>query len=370
MHVMFPVRYSPLLKSTVRFEMRVVFSTVVFSTKVQRVIISKDRRMNIAIGYPALPIHLERIRNIDPDFTVNLYDPTDLTDALCESDILCGHVKGPVDWESVISAGKLKWIQSSAAGTDHCLPKQVIESDILVCSASGVFANQVAEQTMALLYGLIRSLPVFFRQAQQKQFVRQPTDDLHGKSIGIIGYGGNGQRIAELLAPLGCRISATDLFAGEISSEFVNVYSHEDLETVLQSSDVVIATVPLTEQTYEMFDQHAFASMKRGAYFINVARGQVVNESALIDALDGHLSGAGLDVTATEPLPESSPLWEKENVIITPHVGAQSSRRVDDSTELFCQNLARFIDGQPLFNLVDKRLGFPRPKHRRPIGKR
>ena len=324
--------------------------------------------MNITIGYPALPIHIERIRNIAPDFTVKLFDPTDLTHALCESDILCGHVKGPVDWEKVVATGKLRWIQSSAAGTDHCLPAQIVESDILVCSASGLFANQVAEQTIALLFGLVRSFPLFFRQFARREFVRKPTDELHGKSIGIIGFGGNGQRIAQLLAPLGCKIVATDLFAGEVSNEFVSVYSHDDLELVLGLSDIIIVTVPLNENTFEMFNSITFSKMKAGAYFINVARGQVVDEGALVAALDGHLSGAGLDVTATEPLPTESPLWEMENVLITPHVGAQSSRRLDDTTDLFCNNLLRFISGQPLVNLVDKALGFPRPQDRLKVG--
>lgn len=326
--------------------------------------------MNIAIGYPAHPNHLDQIRKTLPNITVDSHDPTDLTDALCHSDIFCGHIRGPVDWDRVISSGKIRWIQSSAAGTDHCLPKQIVQSDILVSSASGVFANQVAEQTMALLLSLIRSLPTFFRQSTRKQFVRQPTDDLHGKNVGIIGFGGNGQRIAQVLEPFGCTIQATDLFADAISFDGVEIFSPDQLDIVLTNSDVVILTLPLTELTYEMFNEAKFLQMKTGAYFINVGRGSIVNEQALIGALDTTLAGAGLDVAPIEPLPVESPLWDHEKVVITPHVGAQSRHRIDDTTNLFCENLVRFANHQPLINLVDKSLGFPRAENRLIVGKR
>jgi D-3-phosphoglycerate dehydrogenase len=129
-----------------------------------------------------------------------------------EADIYCGHAKVPIDWERVTQLRRLKWIQSSAAGLDHCLTPAIVDSNILVSGASGLFADQVAEQTMALLYGLIRKLPVFFRGQQAKQYLRHPTDDLHGKVVGIVGFGCNGQRIAELLKPIAGRIIATDYF--------------------------------------------------------------------------------------------------------------------------------------------------------------
>ena len=130
--------------------------------------------------------------------------------------LFCGHGRhGQIDWDQVVANGRLRWIQSSAAGLDHCLVPAVVNSDILVSGCYGLFCDSVAEQTMALLYGLMRGLPRFFRAGLKKEFVRQPTDDLHGKTIGIVGFGGNGQRIARLLQPLGNRILATDLYADE-----------------------------------------------------------------------------------------------------------------------------------------------------------
>jgi D-3-phosphoglycerate dehydrogenase len=135
----------------------------------------------------------------------------------------------------------------------------------------------------------------------------------------------------------------------------------DQLDDVLEQSDVVILCVPLNDDTHHLIDAGRFERMKRSALLVNVARGPVVDEAALIDALaSGRLSGAGLDVAEVEPLPSDSPLWDLPQVIITPHVGAQSTRRADVTTAFLARNLRRFLAGQPLLNLVDKRLGFPR----------
>ncbi len=205
---------------------------------------------------------------------------------------------------------------------DHCLTADVVRSPILVTSASGLFADQVAEQTLALSLGLLRSLPVFFRAAQQKEFVRRPTADLHRTTIGILGFGGNGRRLAQLLAPFRTRLLATDYFPVDRPAYVERLLPPEGLDEVLRQSDIVILCVPLTQQTRGMIDRRALQIMKPGSVLINVARGPVVVEDALVAALEsGHLSGAGLDVTEIEPLPVTSRLWDLPNVIITPHVG-------------------------------------------------
>jgi D-3-phosphoglycerate dehydrogenase len=185
---------------------------------------------------------------------------------------------------------------------------------------------------------------------------------LHGKTVGIIGLGGNGRRIAEVLAPFRVRVLATDMFPRDKPTAVEAVYPAEDLRDVLSQVDIVILCVPLNAQTHHLIDAAALAKMKPGAILINVARGPVVDEAALVSALEaGHLSAAGVDVTEVEPLPAASPLWDMPNVIITPHVGAQSAKRIDDSTDLFCENLERYLRGERLRNVVDKQLGFPRP---------
>jgi D-3-phosphoglycerate dehydrogenase len=243
---------------------------------------------------------------------------------------------------------------------DHCLVPSVVSSDLLVTSASGLFADQVAEQTLALLLGLLRGLPAFFRSMLRKDFVRRPTRDLHGATIGIIGLGGNGRRIAEVLAPFRTRILATDLFPCDRPPHVEALWGADRLDEVLPLADVLILTVPLNEQTRGMIGRRELSLMQRGSLLINVARGPVVVEADLVAALEaGRLAGAGLDVTEVEPLPRESRLWDLPNVLITPHVGAQSARRYDDATRLFCDNLRRYLAGEALVNVVDKQLGFP-----------
>jgi len=321
--------------------------------------------MNIVLCFPVTEDQVEQIAAVDGVTKVINAGQERIGEEIFQADIFCGHAEVPVGWPEVVRQGKLEWSPSSAAGLEPCLVPGVIDSQIPVTSASGLFANQVAEQTFSLLFGLIRSAPVFFHSQQQKIFERLPTDDLHGKKIGIIGLGGNGKRIAQLLAPFGNQILATDYYPDQPIPESVSqIFPHNQLEEVLSQVDVVILTIPLNRHTLRLIGKEQLSAMKKGAYLINVARGQVVDEQALVEALDsGHLKAAGLDVTFEEPLPAASPLWEMDNVMISPHVGAQSKFRVPRTVDFFCENLRRFFDQKPLVNLVEKELGFPRPEN-------
>ncbi len=317
---------------------------------------------SIVLGYPVEAQHVKRFETAFPAAHIIDAGQEHIATEIFKADIFVGHAKVPVDWERVVKQGKLKLIQSSAAGLDHCLVPSVIASEITVCSASGLFANQVGEQTLALLLGLLRRLPVFFHQTQAKEFVRRPTDDLRGKRVGIVGLGGNGRRLAQLLAPFQVSLRATDYYPVRQPLEVQELWGAERLMELASQSDILILSLPLNTSTHRLISEQVIRALPRGGYLINVARGQVVDEEALIRALqDGHLQGAGLDVTYDEPLPKSSRLWELPNVIITPHVGAQARTRVDDSTELAIVNLNRYFRGESLLNVVDKNLGFPHP---------
>ena len=323
---------------------------------------SSDDVTNIVLCYPVLDKHVAWIQQAVPHANIINAGQERIHEAIFEADIFVGHAKVRVDWDRVVRQNRLKFIQSSAAGLDHCLVPSVINSDITVCSASGLFADQVAELTLALLLGLLRGLPIFFRQSLKKEFVRQPTGDLHGKRIGIIGLGGNGRRLAQLLHPFRTTISAVDFYPVIKPQEVENLWGADQLLRLAAQSDILILAVPLNETTRGLIDRSVFEAMPRGSYFINVARGSCVDESALIASLERrHLAGAGVDVTDIEPLPIESPLWSLPNVIVTPHVGAQAASRVDDSTKLACENLSRYMRQESLLNIVDKRLGFPHP---------
>ena len=205
-------------------------------------------------------------------------------------------------------------------------------------------------------------MPTFYKAQEAREFIRRPTGDLHGKTVGILGFGGNGRRLADVLSIFDCRIVATDKFPINKPDCVDELLPENQFGKVLAQSDVVILCVPLTDETRGMIDAAALQQMKPSSLLVNVARGPVVCESDLVAALqDGVIAGAGLDVTEVEPLAPESPLWEMSNVVITPHVGAQSARRVPDTVDLFCENVMRFQAGRPLINQVDKRLGFPVP---------
>ena len=322
--------------------------------------------MRIVLCYPIEKRHYEQICASAPGHEVIDAGQERIAAELLDADIFCGHAKVPVSWAEAVRRGRLQWIQSSAAGLDHCLTPETRASPIVVTSASGLFAEAVAEQTLALLLGILRSLPVFFRAQERREFVRRPTRDLHHTTVGIVGLGGNGIRIAEVLRPFRTRLIATDMFADEQPSCVDALWPADQLDRLLAESDIVVLAAPLNAQTHGMIGAAQLARMKPGAILINVARGPIVVERDLVASLQsGKLGGAGLDVTEVEPLPVDSPLWDLPHVIITPHVGAQSLRRADNTTNLICDNLRRYFSGQPLLNLVDKQLGYPSPAARR-----
>lgn len=317
--------------------------------------------MRIVLCYPVEERHIGEIARLAPGAEIVDAGQERVATELLEADIFCGHAKVPVDWDAVVRRGRLRWIQSSAAGMDHCLVPSVIASEIVVTSASGVLADQVAEHTLALITSWLRSIPVFLRAQEKQEFIRRPTRDLHRATVGIVGFGGNGRRLAKVLAPLKTCLLATDMFPVDCPSYVHALWPADRLNDLLAASDIVILALPLNAETRGLFDAGRLARMKRGALLCNVARGPIVVTSDLIGALEsGHLGGAVMDVTDPEPLPSGHPLWSAPRVIITPHVGGQCATRIDDMTALFCENLERFHSGRPLVNyLADKRLGFP-----------
>ncbi len=315
----------------------------------------------IVLCYPVEPKHIEQIAAAMPDAEIVDAGQERIAEELFAADIFCGHAKVPVDWDGVVRQGRLRWIQSSAAGMDHCLVPSVIESDIAVTSASGVLADQVAEHTIALITGWCRGLPVFFRAQAKKEFVRRPTRDLTRSTVGIVGLGGVGRRLAHLLSAFDTRILATDMFPVDKPDCVEALWTADRLEDLPSEADFLVLCLPLNDSTRGLIDASIISKMKPGALLVNVARGPLVVTADLIDALEsGRLAGAVMDVTDPEPLSPESRLWDMPNVIITPHVGGQSSWRIDNMTTMFCRNLQRWNAGLTLINyLTDKRLGFP-----------
>jgi phosphoglycerate dehydrogenase-like enzyme len=317
-------------------------------------------RKRIVLCYPVEPHHVAQIAKNAPDYEVVDAGQEHVAEELINADIFCGHPKVPVSWDEVGRRERLLWIQSSAAGLDHVLVPSVVESNIIVTSASGVLANQVADHTIALTTALLRSFPIYFRAQQKREFIRRPTRDLHGARIGIIGLGRNGRRLAEVFSAFNTKIVATDWWPGPKPPQVEKMLPADAVDEILPHIDILILAAPLTKHTRNMIDARRLAMLPKNALVINVARGPLVVTEDLVAALEsGHIGGAGIDVTEPEPLPVESRLWDEPNVIITPHVGGQSATRADDMTNFFCENLRRYLANEPLINLVDKRLGFP-----------
>src|SRR4051812_13625447 len=317
-------------------------------------------KKRIVLCYPVEPRHVAQIAENAPGYKVIDAGQERVAAELLDADIFCGHPKVPVSWDEVGRRQRLLWIQSSAAGLDHVLVPTVVESNIIVTSASGVLANQVADHTIALTTALLRSFPTYFRAQQKREFIRRPTRDLHGSRIGIIGLGRNGRRLAEVFSAFHTKIVATDWWPGPKPPQVEKMLPADGVDEILPHIDILILAAPLTNHTRNMIDARRLALLPKRALVINVARGPLVVMDDLIAALEsGHLGGAGLDVTEPEPLPIESRLWDQPNLICPPPVGGQSAPRADDMTNFFCENPRRYLTGEPLINLVDKRLGFP-----------
>ena len=250
-------------------------------------------------------------------------------------------------------AKKLKLIQSISAGVDM-YDKDVLRAHgIRLASAAGVNAAAVAEHAMALTLALYRRLPEARDNQTQKHWrgmisqISAREDQLTGKTILIVGMGRIGGRLAKLARAFDMRVLAIKRDPSSGAEGADAVYGNDRLVELLGEADVVALTCPLTPQTENLIDARALAAMRPSAYLINVARGRVVHEAALIEALSGgRIAGAGLDVTVEEPLPPASPLWAMPNVLITPHTAGETQRYEDGVIDLLLENLDRLRRGE------------------------
>jgi phosphoglycerate dehydrogenase-like enzyme len=265
-------------------------------------------------------------------------------------------------WQDGLLAktGKLAYIQSIGAGTDQFPRERLAERGIRLASAQGVNARAVAEHAMALILALARKLPQA-RDHQAKKVWRgmigditRREDELGGKTLLVIGLGGIGGRLARLAKAFDLRVIGIRKNPAAGADGADAVHGIEALHRLLPEADFVALTCPLTRETEKLIDATAFRAMRSTAYLVNVARGRVVDEAALTAALvERHIAGAALDVTAEEPLPPSSPLWEMEQVLITPHTAGETRRYEDNVLDILEENLDRLWRGTtPLKNQI------------------
>lgn len=252
-------------------------------------------------------------------------------------------------------APNLKWIQLSSAGFEH-LDESILRSDIEITNSSGVHGISIAEHILMLMLMFLRKAQHLLNSKNHHQWKPYIPVELRGRTIVIIGMGHLGLEVANMARALGMNILATDIIYPSLTKGVagIEVMSPPHLiHEMLSKSDFVVITVPQTKQTEALIGENELKSMKRSAYIINVSRGPIIDEGALVKALEeGWISGAGLDVFNTEPLPPDNKLWDLPNVIISPHIAGSSDQHDKRLTDLVCTNIMRYLNGEHLLNIV------------------
>lgn len=318
--------------------------------------------MKLLIPQALAPLIEPRLAEMAPDLTVVRFDDTGEP----EGDV--SDVTMLLRWWTPVSALRrvlaaapnLRWIHTPSAGVEHLLIPEILERDIVLTNSAGAQAIPIAE--FVLMYMLNHAKRAFdFKALAPEEWDRGddiPCDELFERTLLIIGYGNIGAEVAKRARAFGMRILASrrhprptdgvDLMVGE-----------NGWRDLLPQADYVVIATPLTAATRGMFDADAFRRMKSSAYLINIARGQIVDTDALLEALhSGRIAGAALDALPVEPLPPDHPLWKAPNVWITPHISYSSPRTRERTVNLFFENLRRYLNGEPLLNVVDKAAGY------------
>ena len=314
--------------------------------------------MKILINTEITSDHRQQIQSVSTDFRI--VEPEDEVARLAEmpdTDVVFGGFNRLL----FEAAEHLKWVQVLGAGVDGLLFPEFVQSEVVLVSAKGFVGPHLADQTWALILGLLRGVGRAVRERtwENHMSIRSETWELAGQTLGIVGLGGTGIDVAKRAQGFDMRVIAVDPEDVDAPSFVHEVWKMNRFYDLLAESDIVSICAPLTVETHGMFDYEAFQRMKPRALLINVTRGKIVDERSLLRALDEDLiGGAGLDVTPKEPLPQNSPLWDMPNVIVTPHVAGGSPIRLDRTVGLFCDNLERFLVGKPLLSVIDKRKGY------------
>ncbi|TBL71577.1 D-2-hydroxyacid dehydrogenase [Paenibacillus thalictri] len=302
---------------------------------------------------PIKPEHEQQIRSIAPDWEfVNGQTKEDWLPHLQEAEIVIG-------WKSevgqLLNPGTgLRWVQNWGAGVDKFPLAAFGTAGVKLTSTSGIHPYPISEHVIAMMLSFTRKIHLSLLNQQRRKWQNVgPLGEMHGKTVGIIGVGAIGTEIARLSKAFGMKVLGVKRTVAPVE-HVDHMFTLAQLDEVLQESDYVVVTLPLTKDTTHIFGRGQFQAMKRDAFFINIGRGGTTDTKALIDALrEGEIAGAGLDVFEVEPLPEDHPLWEMENVMITPHNSGSSGHYDERAMQIFTENLRYYIEGKPLRNLID-----------------
>ena len=272
-------------------------------------------------------------------------------------------------------APRLRWVHSATSGVERALTPAARDRGIVVTNARGVFTRPIAEHVLMLILAISRRLPQLLELQRERTWQPLQGLELRELTVGVVGYGSIGRAVASLAGAFGARVIAQRRHVGGASTASIIVDDPDDafpfaptpdrvlgpdgLHELLAASDIVVLAAPLTPETEDMIGAAELAAMRPDAWLINVARGRLIDDRALLEALAEHrIGGAALDTFREEPLPPTSPFYDLPNVIVTPHTAWSSARVLDRSIGLFCDNLRRYAAGEPLRNVVDPGAGY------------
>ncbi len=320
---------------------------------------------------------LERIQSVAPGSRIINLSVEGLADGPVDDVevLLRGWLVAEAFDRLLVRAPGLTWVHSATSGVERALTPAALARNILVTNARGVFSRPIAEHVLLMILAVSRHLPQLLELQHERTWQPLEGRELRELTIGIVGYGSLGRSVASLASAFGSRVIAMrrrpsagdeadatrmdDPEGFPFQPRIDRIVGPDGLHDLLAESDIVVLAAPLTAETEGLIDEAAVAAMKRDAWLINVARGRLIDDTALIRALrENRIGGAALDAFRDEPLPQSSPYWELPNVILTPHTAWSSARVLDRSIDLFCDNLVRFSRGEPLRNVVDPTAGY------------
>ncbi len=339
--------------------------------------------MNLLVNFPLAEAELAMIREVSPRAHISVSMEPEQADAAAPggatrpapgwrrlsdeelAPLLAGAevlftFRFPLEW--LRQAPRLRWIQLTSAGVDHMIAAGLFEQigDVRVTTAAGIHAVPISEHAIGYILAFQRGFLAAMRAQREARWDRYAPDEAFGKTLCIVGYGPIARRTAKLAHALGMRVVVLRRSPQSAPDPDVErFYTSDRLQQFLGEGDFVMLAAPLTPETRGMIDAKALAAMKPGAVLINISRGGLVDEPALIAALQaGGIGGAALDVFAREPLPADSPLWAMPKVLITPHLAGANPHYNRRATKLFCDNLRRYLAGEPLLNTVDPARGY------------
>jgi phosphoglycerate dehydrogenase-like enzyme len=318
---------------------------------------------------------LERIRAAAPGARVVMVSVEGLADGPVDDVevMLRGWLSSDAFDRLLARAPRLTWVHSATSGVERALTPASRERGLVVTNARGVFSRPIAEYVLMMILAVSRRLPQLLELQRERTWQPLEGAELRDVTVGIVGLGSIGRAVAALATSFGCRVVAVRRHSERETSartgdedgpamgdlELARVGGPETLPELLGESDFIVLAAPLTPETEDLINAETLGMVKPGAWLINVARGRLIDERALLRALrDGHLGGAVLDTFRDEPLPPMSSFYDLPNVIVTPHTAWSSGRVLDRSVDLFCDNLRRFAAGDPLLNVVDPDAGY------------